>query len=61
MVGRAVTHVDAANLSVEEVLDAIVAGRTRTEGRRTPWLVSLRQAFGNTRRRLRNRVEELLQ
>jgi predicted metal-dependent phosphoesterase TrpH len=60
MVGRAVTHVDAASLSVEDVLDAIVAGRTRTEGRRTPWLVSLRQAVGNTRRRFRNRVDEFL-
>jgi predicted metal-dependent phosphoesterase TrpH len=60
MVGRAVTNVDAESLSVDAILDAIVAGHTTTEGRRTPWLVSLRQAVGNTRRRLRNRVGEYL-
>jgi predicted metal-dependent phosphoesterase TrpH len=60
MVGRAVTHVDAASRSVEDVLDAIVDGRTTLEGRRTPWLVSLRQAVGNTRRRLERGVDGLL-
>jgi predicted metal-dependent phosphoesterase TrpH len=60
MVGRAVTHVEAPDLSVEAVLDGIAAGRTTTQGRRTPWLVSLRQAAGNTRRRIQHRVAELL-
>jgi predicted metal-dependent phosphoesterase TrpH len=60
MVGRAVTNVDAANRTVDDILDAIVAGRTTTEGRRTPWLLSLRQAAGNARRRLQRGVDGLL-
>jgi predicted metal-dependent phosphoesterase TrpH len=60
MVGRAVTNVDAPSRSVQDILDAVVAGRTSIEGRRTPWLVSLRQAAGNARRQLRRHVDELL-
>lgn len=57
MVGRAVTNVEATDRTVDAILDAIAAGRTTTEGSRTPWLLSLRQAMGNLRRRVVRRLD----
>jgi len=53
MVGRAVTLVDADEPTAEAICEAVVDGRTALQTRRTPWLVSARQAYGNTRRRVR--------
>jgi predicted metal-dependent phosphoesterase TrpH len=61
MVGRAVTKVDADERSVEAILDAILAGRTEIEGRRTPWHISFRQAAGGARRRISERVSALFE
>ena len=60
MVGQAVTHVGAEERSREAVLDAIRAGRTSVVGRRTPWRVSVRQAAGGAKRRVKRRLAELL-
>jgi predicted metal-dependent phosphoesterase TrpH len=56
MVGQSVTWVDAAEPTVSGILDAIRAGRTDIEGKRTPWRVSLRQAAGGVRRRIAHRL-----
>lgn len=56
MVGQAVTHIDADADTVEAVVEAIAAGRTEIDGKRTPWRISLRQAGGGARRRLRRRL-----
>ncbi|MFC7058849.1 CehA/McbA family metallohydrolase [Halovenus salina] len=56
MVGQAVTWVDADEPSVSGILDAIREGRTDIDGKRTPWLVSLRQAAGGVRRRIAHRL-----
>ncbi|MFB6104401.1 MAG: CehA/McbA family metallohydrolase [Halobacteriaceae archaeon] len=56
MVGQAPTQIDAADRSVEAILDAIRAGHTSFEGKRTPWHISIRQALGGVRRRVRNRL-----
>lgn len=61
MVGRAVTLVDVEARSVEAILDAIKAGRTHIDGRRTPWHISFRQAAGGAKRRVRNRLGSLLE
>ncbi|WP_435178616.1 CehA/McbA family metallohydrolase [Halorussus sp. AFM4] len=60
MVGQAVTRIDADDRSASAILDAILAGRTSVEGKRTPWHVSFRQAAGGAKRRVRNRLGELL-
>jgi predicted metal-dependent phosphoesterase TrpH len=60
MVGRAVTEVDATEPAVEAILEAIREGRTAIGGRRTPWRVSFMQAAGGAKRRVRNRVRNLL-
>lgn len=52
MVGQAVTEVDAAERTVESVLDAIREGRTSVIGSRTPWRISLRQFGGGIKRRI---------
>jgi len=52
MVGQAVTEVDAAERTVDAVLDAIRDGRTSVVGKRTPWRISLRQFGGGVRRRI---------
>lgn len=56
MVGQAITWVDADEPTAEAILDAIRAGKTDIEGKRTPWRVSFRQAAGGLRRRLRHRL-----
>jgi predicted metal-dependent phosphoesterase TrpH len=60
MVGQAVTHIDANERSVGAILDAIREGRTTVEGKRTPWLVSFRQAAGGAKRRVKNRLLAML-
>jgi predicted metal-dependent phosphoesterase TrpH len=61
MVGRAVTLVDADERTSASICEAIREGRTVLKTRRTPFRVSLRQAAGNTRRRLRLLVSGLLE
>jgi predicted metal-dependent phosphoesterase TrpH len=59
MVGQAVTRIGAEEHSVEGVVEAIGAGRTEVEGKRTPWHISFRQAAGGARRRVRARLDEM--
>jgi hypothetical protein len=60
MIGQAVTEIDAAERSVDAILEAIREGRTTVVGKRTPWRISFRQAGGGVKRRLRRRVAGLL-
>ena len=60
MVGQAVTRVGATEPTVDGVLSAIREGRTTVEGKRTPWRISFRQAAGGAKRRVSNRIRELL-
>lgn len=59
MVGQAPTQIDTDDRSVEAILAAIRDGRTSFEGKRTPWHISVRQALGGVRRRVRNRLNDL--
>lgn len=59
MIGQAVTEIDAAERSVEGILDAIREGRTTVLGKRTPWRISFRQAGGGAKRRVKRRLAEL--
>ncbi len=61
MVGQAVTTVDTNERTVDAILEAIADGRTSVEGRRTPWRISFRQAAGGVKRRMRARVQQLLE
>jgi predicted metal-dependent phosphoesterase TrpH len=61
MVGRAVTLVDAEERTADAICEAVAAGRTELRTRRTPYRVSLRQAVGNTRRRVRLFVSGLFE
>ena len=56
MVGQAITAVDAKTETAAGIVDAIQAGRTTVEGKRTPWHVSFRQAAGGAKRRVKNRL-----
>ncbi|MFB6270771.1 MAG: PHP domain-containing protein, partial [Halobacterium sp.] len=58
MVGQAVTRVGAEERTLQGILDAIRAGRTSVEGKRTPWHISFRQAAGGAKRRVKNRLVE---
>ena len=60
MVGQAVTHLGADERTEQAVLDAIRTGKTSVVGRRTPWRVSVRQAAGGAKRRVKRRLDELL-
>lgn len=60
MVGRATTDVDADARSAEAVLAAVREGRTSVVGTKTPWRVSVRQAAGGARRRVRGRLADLI-
>ena len=60
LVGQAVTAVDAEVATADAIIEAIRAGRTTVEGRRTPWHISFRQAAGGAKRRLKNRLSGLL-
>ncbi|WP_135830555.1 PHP domain-containing protein [Halorussus halobius] len=61
MVGQAVTCIDADEPTVDAVLAAIVDGRTSVEGKRTPWRISFQQAAGGAKRRVKNRIADLLE
>ena len=60
LVGQAVTAVDAEAATADAIIDAIRAGRTTVEGRRTPWHISFRQAAGGAKRRIKNRLSSFL-
>jgi hypothetical protein len=60
MVGQAITEVDATERSAEAILDAVAAGRTSVEGRRTPWRISFLQAAGGAKRRVVRTLGEFL-
>jgi predicted metal-dependent phosphoesterase TrpH len=60
LVGQAVTAVDAEAATADAIIEAIAAGRTTVEGRRTPWHISFRQAAGGAKRRLKNRLSSFL-
>lgn len=60
MVGQAVTRIDANEQTAESILRAIREGRTSVEGKRTPWRISFRQAAGGAKRRVRNRLSQML-
>lgn len=59
MVGQAVTRVGANDRSTDAILEAIAAGETTVEGKRTPWHISFRQFAGGAKRRVRSKVAEL--
>ena len=61
MVGQAVTCIDADEPTTDAILDAILDGRTSVEGKRTPWRISFRQAAGGAKRRVKNRIADLLE
>ncbi|WP_247728396.1 PHP domain-containing protein [Halovivax limisalsi] len=52
MVGQAVTHVHTDEPTAEAIVDAIEAGETTVDGKRTPWHISFRQAAGGVKRRV---------
>ncbi|MFB6086782.1 MAG: PHP domain-containing protein [Halodesulfurarchaeum sp.] len=56
LVGQAITAVDASSETAAGIVDAIRAGRTSVEGRRTPWHISFRQAAGGAKRRVKSRL-----
>ena len=60
LVGQAVTAVEADAATADAIIEAIRAGRTTVEGRRTPWHISFRQAAGGAKRRLKNRLSSFL-
>ncbi|RBI61539.1 PHP domain-containing protein [halophilic archaeon] len=60
MVGQAVTKIDADGRNAGAILDAIEAGRTEIDGKRTPWRISFRQAAGGAKRRVLSRVTGFL-
>lgn len=59
MVGQAVTEIDATEPTAEAIVTAIREGRTHVLGSRTPWRISVRQAAGGAKRRIRDRLREL--
>lgn len=61
MVGQAVTRVDThGEHTVEAILSGIREGRTSVDGKRTPWRISVRQASGGAKRRVRSRIHSFL-
>jgi hypothetical protein len=60
MVGQAVTEVAATERSATAILEAVAAGETSVDGRRTPWRISIRQAAGGVKRRVKRGLGELL-
>jgi len=61
MIGRAVTRVETTERSVNAILSAICAGNTEIEGRRTPWHITIRQAFGTASNRVVQTLSQYLQ
>lgn len=60
MVGQAITHVGSEERTVDGILQAIADGETTVVGERTPWRISLRQAGGAVKRRIKYAVDDLL-
>jgi predicted metal-dependent phosphoesterase TrpH len=60
MVGRGVTHVDADERSAAAILEAVEAGRTEIDGRRTPWRISFLQMASGAKRKAARRIAGLL-
>jgi predicted metal-dependent phosphoesterase TrpH len=60
MVGQAVTKVDAAERTSDAILSAIAEGKTELDGKRTPWHISFRQAAGGAKRRVKNRLADII-
>jgi hypothetical protein len=60
MVGQAVTRIDTEERSVDAIIDAIRAGETTVEGKRTPWRISFQQAATGAKRRVKNRITDLV-
>lgn len=61
MIGQAVTRVETrGENTVETILSGIREGRTSVDGKRTPWRISVRQASGGAKRRMRSRLHSLL-
>ncbi len=60
MVGQAVTEVGTNERSATAILDAIRAGETSVRGSRTPWRISIRQAAGGVKRRVKRGIGGLL-
>jgi len=58
MVGQAPTRVDTTDLSADRILAAIEAGKTTVEGSRTPWRISMKQAAGGLKRRVKRRIPD---
>ncbi len=56
MVGQARTMIEVEEPTVAGIIEGIRAGRTDTQGRRTPWRISIRQAAGGVKRRLQRRL-----
>ncbi len=56
MVGQAITQVDTDERDFDAILEAIAAGETTVEGKRTPWRISFRQAAGGVKRRMKSAV-----
>ena len=61
MVGQAITNVGTDERSVDAVLDAVAAGETTVEGRRTPWRISFQQFAGGVKRRVAASVRSFLE
>jgi predicted metal-dependent phosphoesterase TrpH len=59
MVGQAPTQIGTDERSAAAIVEAIRDGRTSFEGRRTPWRISVRQALGGVKRRVRGRLADL--
>ncbi len=60
MVGQAYTIVDAEEARADEVMEAIVDGKTEVGGRRTPWRYSIRQFAAGGARKLKARLLSLI-
>ncbi|SDM16408.1 hypothetical protein SAMN04487949_1104 [Halogranum gelatinilyticum] len=60
MVGQAVTEVATDERDADAILDAIVDGQTSYVGSRTPWHISVRQAAGGAKRRMKHGLYNIL-
>ncbi|UPM44134.1 PHP domain-containing protein [Halocatena salina] len=58
MVGQAITHVGSEKRTIDSILQAIADGETTVVGERTPWRISLRQAGGAVKRRIKYAAED---
>jgi predicted metal-dependent phosphoesterase TrpH len=58
MVGQAVTRLGTDERSVPAIVDAVRDVRAEIEGKRTDWHISVRQAAGGVKRRVRARLND---